>query len=50
MCCPAHSGFGWFVDNFWLQGVAIILPQVSKEYGRTDVAWATFSLYIGESA
>ncbi|UZJ56407.1 hypothetical protein CBS101457_005727 [Exobasidium rhododendri] len=43
----ALSGFGWFVDNIWLQGVAIILPAVQREFGNTDIAWMTFALYIG---
>ncbi|EPQ27410.1 uncharacterized protein PFL1_04948 [Pseudozyma flocculosa PF-1] len=42
------SGFGWFCDNMWLQGVAIALPQVSREFNiPSDVRWMTFSLYIG---
>jgi len=43
----ALSGFGWFVDNIWLQGVAIILPQIKKEFGAENAQWMTFSLYIG---
>ncbi|PWN96524.1 MFS general substrate transporter [Tilletiopsis washingtonensis] len=42
------SGFGWFVDNMWLQGVAIILPRVRAEFGSsTPVSWMTFGLYVG---
>ncbi|KAN0065621.1 hypothetical protein ACQY0O_000750 [Thecaphora frezii] len=42
------SGWGWLCDNLWLQGVAIILPQVEREFNITsDVRWMTFSLYIG---
>lgn len=41
------SGFGWFVDNLWLQGVAIILPAVQREFGVVHVQWMTFALYIG---
>lgn len=41
------SGFGWFVDNLWLQGVAIILPAVQREFGKEQIQWMTFALYIG---
>ncbi|KAE8225787.1 hypothetical protein CF319_g1529 [Tilletia indica] len=41
------SGFGWTVDNIFLQGVAIILPQIKRELTGYPVQWATFSLYIG---
>ncbi len=42
------SGWGWMADNLWLQGVAIILPQVEREFNiQSDVRWMTFSLYCG---
>ncbi|KAG7098331.1 hypothetical protein E1B28_000292 [Marasmius oreades] len=41
------TGLGWFADNIWLQGVAIILPQIQKELKPTRVEFATFALYIG---
>ncbi|SPO23783.1 related to PHO84 - high-affinity inorganic phosphate transporter [Ustilago trichophora] len=42
------SGWGWMADNLWLQGVAIILPQVEREFNiRSDVRWMTFALYSG---
>ncbi|PWN43691.1 MFS general substrate transporter [Ceraceosorus guamensis] len=41
------SGYGWLVDNLWLQGVAIILPQVNREFAPQHVEWMTFALYIG---
>ncbi|KAL9940389.1 hypothetical protein V8E36_001094 [Tilletia maclaganii] len=41
------SGFGWTVDNIFLQGVAIILPQIRRELVGYPPQWATFSLYIG---
>ncbi|CAD6923779.1 unnamed protein product [Tilletia laevis] len=41
------SGFGWTVDNIFLQGVAIILPQIKRELTGYPPEWATFSLYIG---
>lgn len=42
------SGWGWMADNLWLQGVAIILPQVQREFNiTTSVRWMTFALYMG---
>lgn len=42
------SGWGWMADNLWLQGVAIILPQVEREFNiKSDVRWMTFALYMG---
>ncbi|SNX83799.1 related to PHO84 - high-affinity inorganic phosphate transporter [Melanopsichium pennsylvanicum] len=42
------SGWGWMADNLWLQGVAIILPQVQREFNiQTNIRWMTFSLYCG---
>lgn len=36
------------MDNFWLQGVAIVLPEVGKEFADgARTAWMTFALYIG---
>ncbi|CAO1625567.1 unnamed protein product [Sympodiomycopsis kandeliae] len=44
----ALSGWGWAVDNFWLQGVAIVLPEVGQEYpDASRTAWMTFALYMG---
>ncbi|PWN26041.1 MFS general substrate transporter [Jaminaea rosea] len=44
----ALSGYGWLVDNIWLQGVAIILPQVGNEFfDAQHTPWMTFSLYMG---
>ena len=42
------SGWGWMADNLWLQGVAIILPQVEREFDiKSNVRWMTFALYCG---
>ncbi|TVY31156.1 putative MFS-type transporter protein [Lachnellula hyalina] len=45
----ALCGFGWFADNLWLQGVALTLPSLSKEFGISDthVRYTTCSLFIG---
>ncbi|KAI9725633.1 MAG: hypothetical protein M1828_002918 [Chrysothrix sp. TS-e1954] len=43
------AGFGWFADNFWLQGVAIILTPMSQEFGisSTNVRFTTLALFLG---
>ncbi|KAL0059318.1 hypothetical protein AAF712_013945 [Marasmius tenuissimus] len=41
------TGLGWAADNIWLQGVAIILPQIQKELHPVRVEFATMSLFIG---
>ncbi|KAG9124963.1 hypothetical protein FRC07_009555, partial [Ceratobasidium sp. 392] len=41
------SGFGWMADNIWLQGVAIILPSISREMQPPHIAFATLALYVG---
>ncbi|KAL0572640.1 hypothetical protein V5O48_009326 [Marasmius crinis-equi] len=41
------TGLGWAADNIWLQGVAIILPQIQKELHPARVEFATMSLFIG---
>ncbi|EKM77975.1 hypothetical protein AGABI1DRAFT_129759 [Agaricus bisporus var. burnettii JB137-S8] len=41
------TGLGWFADNLWLQGVAVVLPQVQQELLPTRVEFATLALYVG---
>ncbi|THV05875.1 MFS general substrate transporter [Dendrothele bispora CBS 962.96] len=41
------TGLGWAADNIWLQGVAIILPQIQKELNPSRVEFTTLSLYVG---
>lgn len=51
------AGIGWFIDNAWLQMVAVIQPQITVEYfSDQDVrehpysanpAWVTLSLFAG---
>ncbi|PPQ71063.1 hypothetical protein CVT26_011465 [Gymnopilus dilepis] len=41
------TGFGWLADNLWLQGVAIVLPQVQQELNPVRVEFATLALYVG---
>lgn len=42
-------GFGWLADNLWLQGVALTLPSLSREFGisQTQVRYTTLSLFVG---
>ncbi|KAJ8514377.1 hypothetical protein ONZ45_g8087 [Pleurotus djamor] len=41
------TGLGWAADNIWLQGVAIILPQIQRELQPARVEFATLALYVG---
>ncbi|KAL8805748.1 MAG: hypothetical protein Q9182_001781 [Xanthomendoza sp. 2 TL-2023] len=45
----ALCGFGWLADNMWLQGVALTLPSLSKEFGvsETHVRYTTCALFVG---
>ncbi|RDW62617.1 MFS general substrate transporter-51 [Coleophoma crateriformis] len=42
-------GFGWFADNLWLQGVAVTLPALSKDFDISDkqARYTTCSLFVG---
>ncbi|KAA8899168.1 sugar transporter [Sphaerosporella brunnea] len=42
-------GFGWFTDNLWLQGLAIILPAVQREFKVPDnkIGYTTTATFIG---
>ncbi|KAJ3865197.1 MFS general substrate transporter [Lentinula novae-zelandiae] len=41
------TGLGWAADDIWLQGVAIILPQIENELRPVRVEYATMALYAG---
>ncbi|CAO1634812.1 unnamed protein product [Parajaminaea phylloscopi] len=42
------AALGWLIDNLWLQGVAIVLPSVGKEFSDAQhTPWMTFALYMG---
>ncbi|KAE9384900.1 MFS general substrate transporter [Gymnopus androsaceus JB14] len=41
------TGLGWAADDIWLQGVAIILPQIGNELKPVRVEHATMALYAG---
>ncbi|KAL8812981.1 MAG: hypothetical protein Q9200_000608 [Gallowayella weberi] len=45
----ALCGFGWLADNMWLQGVALTLPSLSREFGvsETHVRYTTCALFVG---
>ncbi|CAK7272625.1 hypothetical protein SEPCBS57363_005224 [Sporothrix epigloea] len=42
-------GFGWFADNLWMQGISLILPSLSAEFGVAEktVRYTTSALYLG---
>ncbi|KAI3396257.1 hypothetical protein diail_12339 [Diaporthe ilicicola] len=42
-------GFGWFADNLWMQGVSLILPSLSAEFGVAEktVRYTTSAVYFG---
>lgn len=45
---PDRSRFKNFtIVDIWLQGVAIILPQVQQELNPKRVEYATLALYVG---
>ncbi|KAJ3782561.1 MFS general substrate transporter [Lentinula aff. detonsa] len=41
------TGMGWAADDIWLQGVAIILPQIELELKPVRVEYATMALFAG---
>ncbi|KXN83796.1 hypothetical protein AN958_01073 [Leucoagaricus sp. SymC.cos] len=41
------TGVGWLADNLWLQGVAVVLPQVQQELLPSRVEFVTLALYVG---
>ncbi|OJD35422.1 sugar transporter [Diplodia corticola] len=45
----ALCGFGWTADNLWLQGVALTLPQLSREFDVDDntIRYTTLALFTG---
>ncbi|KAI5458826.1 major facilitator superfamily domain-containing protein [Mariannaea sp. PMI_226] len=43
----AVTGFGWFVDNFWLQAITIISPAVRNEFDVKRIAFLTVAKYAG---
>ncbi|RPA98746.1 MFS general substrate transporter [Choiromyces venosus 120613-1] len=45
----ALCGFGWFADNMWLQGLALILTSIQREFGIEDsrIGYTTCALFVG---
>ncbi|KAH6886169.1 major facilitator superfamily domain-containing protein [Thelonectria olida] len=43
----AMTGFGWFVDNFWMQAITIISPAVRNEFAVQRIAFLTVAKYAG---
>ncbi|CAM1508394.1 Fc.00g052420.m01.CDS01 [Cosmosporella sp. VM-42] len=43
----AMTGFGWFVDNFWMQAITIISPPVRTEFAVKRIAFLTVAKYAG---
>ncbi|KAL6915136.1 hypothetical protein FSST1_012896 [Fusarium sambucinum] len=41
------TGFGWFVDNFWMQAITIISPAVRNEFKVERIAFLTLAKYAG---
>ncbi|RDI80493.1 hypothetical protein Vi05172_g9649 [Venturia inaequalis] len=44
-------GMGWLADNLWMQGLALVLPQLSAEFGvsSSKVKTTTLVTFIGLS-
>ncbi|WPG98919.1 Hypothetical protein R9X50_00171900 [Acrodontium crateriforme] len=42
-------GCGWMADNLWLQSVALVLPSLGTEFGKseTNVRYTTLALFTG---
>ena len=42
-------GMGWLADNLWLQGVALTLDQLAKEFNITseEARYSTLALFLG---
>ncbi|KAJ4156196.1 hypothetical protein NW754_007820 [Fusarium falciforme] len=43
----AMTGFGWFVDNFWMQAITIISAPVRNEFAVKRIAFLTVAKYAG---
>lgn len=43
----AMTGFGWFVDNFWMQAITIISPPVRNEFKVERIAFIHVAKYAG---
>ncbi|KIW80201.1 hypothetical protein Z517_06816 [Fonsecaea pedrosoi CBS 271.37] len=41
------TGFGWFVDNVWLQAITIVGPAIQREFAVKRIAFLTVAKYVG---
>ncbi|KAH7926360.1 MFS general substrate transporter [Leucogyrophana mollusca] len=41
------TGLGWLADNLWLQGLAVVLPQVQQEFNPPRVEYAVLAEFAG---
>ncbi|KAG2035762.1 major facilitator superfamily domain-containing protein [Suillus americanus] len=41
------TGLGWLADNLWLQGLAVVLPQVQQELNPIRVEYAVLAEFAG---
>ncbi|KAI9460316.1 MFS general substrate transporter [Boletus coccyginus] len=40
-------GLGWLADNMWLQGLAVVLPQVQQELNPSRIEYAVLAEFAG---
>ncbi|KAG8212865.1 MFS general substrate transporter [Butyriboletus roseoflavus] len=40
-------GLGWMADNLWLQGLAVVLPQVEQELNPSRIEYAVLAEFSG---
>ncbi|KIJ62923.1 hypothetical protein HYDPIDRAFT_30064 [Hydnomerulius pinastri MD-312] len=43
----ALTGLGWLADNLWLQGLAVVLPQVEQELNPSRIEYAVLAEFAG---
>ncbi|EIW83728.1 MFS general substrate transporter [Coniophora puteana RWD-64-598 SS2] len=41
------AGLGWLADNLWLQGLAVVLPQVEQEFNPSQIEYAVLAEFAG---
>ncbi|KAF5692261.1 membrane transporter [Fusarium denticulatum] len=41
------TGFGWFVDNFWMQAITIVSAPVRNEFNVERIVFLTVAKYAG---
>lgn len=43
----ATTGFGWFIDQLWMQAITNIQPPVQQEFGVARIAFLSMAKYAG---